>query len=58
MSFDQLAKRLSPIGAVVPVGEQQYAGLVAECRQIDHARDVSRLIALTCPPQPDRPSRG
>jgi 2-methylcitrate dehydratase PrpD len=58
MSFDQLAKRLSPIGAVVPVGEQQYAELVAECRQMDHARDVSRLIALTCPPQPDRPSRG
>ena len=55
MSFDQLAKRLSPIGAVVPVGEQQYAELVAECRQMDHARDVSRLIALTCPPQPDRP---
>lgn len=57
MSFDQLAKRLSPIGAVVPIGEQQYAELVAECRQLDHARDDSRLIALTCPPPPDRPSR-
>jgi 2-methylcitrate dehydratase PrpD len=50
MSFDELAKRLSPIGAVVPIGEQQYADLVAECRQIDHASDVSRLIALTCRP--------
>jgi len=50
MSFDQLAKRLSPIGAVVPVGEQQYADLVAECRQINHAKDVGRLIALTCRP--------
>jgi len=56
MSFDELAKRLSPIGAVVPVGERQYADLVAECRQIDHAADVARLIALTCPP--DRQSRG
>jgi hypothetical protein len=56
MSFDELAKRLSPIGAVVPVGERQYADLVSECRQIDHAADVTRLIALTCPP--DRPSRG
>ena len=56
MSFDELAKRLSPIGAVVPVGERQYADLVAECRQIDHAADVARLIALTCPP--GRPSRG
>jgi 2-methylcitrate dehydratase PrpD len=58
MSFDELAKRLSPIGAVVPVGERQYADLVAECRQIDHAGDVGRLIALTCPPRLDRPSRG
>jgi 2-methylcitrate dehydratase PrpD len=50
MSFDELAKRLSPIGAVVPVGEQQYADLVAECRQLDHGRDVRRLIELTCRP--------
>jgi 2-methylcitrate dehydratase PrpD len=50
MSFEELAKRLSPIGAVVPVGEQQYADLVAECRQINHAKDVGRLIALTCRP--------
>ena len=51
MSFDELAKRLAPIGAVVPVSEQQYSDLVAECRQLDHASDVSRLIALTCPPR-------
>ncbi len=49
VSFDELAKRLAPIGAVVPVGERQYAELVAECRQIDHASDAKRLIALTCP---------
>jgi 2-methylcitrate dehydratase PrpD len=49
MSFDELAKRLAPIGAVVPVGERQYADLVAECRQMDQAKDVSRLIALTLP---------
>jgi len=49
MSFDELAKRLSPIGAVVPIGERQYADLVAECRQMDHAIDVGRLIELTCP---------
>jgi hypothetical protein len=48
-SFDELAKRLSPIGAVVPIGEHQYADLVAECRQLDRASDVGRLIALTCP---------
>jgi hypothetical protein len=41
---------------VVPVGERQIADLVAGCRQIDHAADVTRLIALTCPP--DRPLRG
>jgi 2-methylcitrate dehydratase PrpD len=58
MSFDELAKRLSPIGAVVPVGEQQYVDLVAECREIDHATDVARLIALTCSARPDRSSRG
>lgn len=58
MTFDQLAQRLSPIGAVVPIGKQQYAELVAECRQIDRARDVCRLIALTCSPRPDQPSRG
>jgi 2-methylcitrate dehydratase PrpD len=49
MSFDELAKRLSPIGAVVPIGERQYADLVAECRQIDQAKGVTRLIELTCP---------
>jgi 2-methylcitrate dehydratase PrpD len=49
MSFDELAKRLSPIGAVVPIGERQYADLVAECRQLDQASDVGKLIALTCP---------
>jgi len=51
LSFDELAKRLSPIGAAVPIGERQYADLVAECRQIDQANDVSRLIALTCRPE-------
>jgi 2-methylcitrate dehydratase PrpD len=49
MSFDELAKRLAPIGAVVPIGERQYADLVAECRQLDQAKDVSKLIELTCP---------
>jgi 2-methylcitrate dehydratase PrpD len=57
MSFDQLAKRLSPIGAVASIGERQYADLVAECRQMDRAMEVGRLIALTCPPRPD-PSSG
>lgn len=54
MPFDQLAQRLSPIGAVVPIGEKQYAELVAECRAIDQATDVGRLIALTCLPPPGR----
>jgi len=58
MTFDQLAQRLSPIGAMVPIGKRQYGELVSECRQIDHAGDVSRLIALTCSPPPDQPSRG
>jgi hypothetical protein len=57
MTFDQLAQRLSPIRAVVPIGEQQYVELVAECRQIDQAGDVCKLIALTCSPRPDQPSR-
>jgi hypothetical protein len=53
MTFDQLVQRLSPIAGVVPIGKQQYAELVAECRQIDHARDVRRMIALTCSPRPN-----
>jgi hypothetical protein len=57
MTFDQLAQRLSPIGALVPIGKPQYAELVAECRQIDQAGDVCRLIALTCAARPDQPSR-
>ena len=49
MTFAQLAQRLSPIGAVSPIGEQQYAALVTECGQIDQVGDLTRLIALTCP---------
>ena len=48
-TFDELAQRLSPIGDAVPIGKQQYADLVSECRLIDAAKDISRLIALTCP---------
>jgi hypothetical protein len=49
LTFDELAQRLSPIGDVAPIGKQQYADLVGECRQIDQAKDISKLIALTCP---------
>ena len=55
MPFDQLAQRLSSIGTVAPIGEDQYAELVAECRGIDQANDVRRLIALTCVPRTGRP---
>lgn len=55
MTFDQLAQRLAPIGEVAAIGQRQYAEMVAECRQIDHARDISRLISLTSPPRPDQP---
>ena len=58
LTFDQLAQRLSPIGAVVPTGRQQYEALVAECRRLDQLKDVGNLIALTCPARPDQPSRG
>lgn len=51
MPFDSLARRLAPIGAVAPIGNEQYEALVAECRSIDQAADVSRLIALTCVPR-------
>jgi hypothetical protein len=54
MTFDELAQRLAPIGTVAAIGEKQYAELVTECRQIDDAKDIVRLIALTCPPRPDR----
>ena len=54
MLFDQLAQRLSSIGTVAPIGEDQYAELVAECRGIDQANDVRRLIALTCVPRTGR----
>lgn len=53
-TFDQLTQRLGPIGEVVPIGKQQYSDLVTECRQIDQAKDISKLIALTCPPQSAR----
>jgi hypothetical protein len=49
LTFDQLAQRLAPIADVVPIGKQQYADLIKECSQLDQARDISRLIALTCP---------
>jgi 2-methylcitrate dehydratase PrpD len=48
MTFDQLAQRLSAIGDVVAIAKQQYEEMVVECRQLDHARDVDRLISLTC----------
>ena len=54
MPFDQLAQRLSSIGTVAPIGEDQYAELVDECRGIDQAKDVRRLIALTCVPRTGR----
>jgi hypothetical protein len=49
LTFDELAQRLSPISDVVPIGKQQYADLVSECQRIDQAKDINRLIALTCP---------
>lgn len=55
MPFDQLAQRLSPIGTVAPIGKEHYAQLVAECRQIDQAKDIGRLIALTCVPDRQQP---
>jgi 2-methylcitrate dehydratase PrpD len=58
MTFDELAQRLAPIGAIVPIGQQQYEELVGECRQIDQAKDLSRLIALTCPPGRHQAARG
>jgi 2-methylcitrate dehydratase PrpD len=54
MPFDQLAQRLSSIGTVAPIGEDQYTELVAECRGIDQANDVRRLIALTRVPRTGR----
>ena len=49
MTFDELAQRLAPIGTVAAIGERQYAELVAQCRRIDDAPDVGRLVALTTP---------
>jgi hypothetical protein len=54
MTFDELAQRLAPICAMAAIGEKQYAELIAICRQIDDAKDIRRLIALTIPPDPDR----
>jgi 2-methylcitrate dehydratase PrpD len=50
MTFDQLAHRLAPIGEVALIGKQQYGELIAECREIDHVRDLHRLIELTYAP--------
>ena len=50
MTFDERALRLAPIGTVAAIGVQQYADLVTACRHIDDAKDIGRLIALTCPP--------
>ena len=52
LTFEELARRLAPIGDVASIGKQQYGELAAACRQIDEATDISRLIALTCPSRP------
>jgi hypothetical protein len=48
MDFDELAARLAPLAQVVPIGALQYNELVQECRKLDEAHDVERLIGLTC----------
>ena len=54
LPFDQLAERLAPIGTVAPIGRETYAELVAECRQIDRAQGVARLLTLSSPSQSSR----
>lgn len=54
MTFDELALRLAPIGAMAAIGVQQYGDLVTACRHVDDAKDIGRLIALTCPPRSDQ----
>ena len=54
MPFDQLAQRLSPIGAVAPIGKDQFAELIQACSAIDQASDLLSLIALTCLPLAQR----
>ncbi|MEZ5816766.1 MAG: MmgE/PrpD family protein [Hyphomicrobiaceae bacterium] len=49
MPFDELARRLAPIGTVAAIGDEQYADLVAECRHLDEATGIGNLVALTCP---------
>ena len=45
-SFEELARRLAPLGEGVPIGAEGYARLVAECARIDQASDIPTLLSL------------
>ena len=47
VEFDALASKLAPLGPKLPIGAEGYADLAAECKRLDQAANVQRLIALT-----------
>jgi hypothetical protein len=47
LEFDALASKLAPLGPKLPIGAKGYAELAAECKHLDQAANVQRLIALT-----------
>lgn len=47
MDYDTLAGRLAPLGPGMPIGAEGYRRLTEACRGLDHAPDLSGLVALT-----------
>ena len=46
LSFDELARKLAPLGEIVPIGADGYLRLVDGCAGIDKATDIAALVSL------------
>jgi hypothetical protein len=46
--FETLARRLAPVGSMVPIGASRYAELIDACRHLHRAPSIAPLIALAC----------
>ncbi len=46
LEFDALASKLAPLGPKLPIGAKGYADLATECKHLDQAANVQRLISL------------
>lgn len=46
LPFNALARRLSPLGEIVPIGVDGYDRLIKGCERIDDAADLSEILGL------------